>query len=120
MKTKINPTENPLKIKNAIKNILPENQIIKEIDNELILEASDNSIDLLHDRILNEEKEKILESILLNKLNSDCEIISFFINKQAAYNNELNILDEELSPLNDIEIILETDYLEEFIKYLTR
>lgn len=43
----------------------------------------------------------------------------FYVNKQAAFVNIVNISDEELSPLGDIKVEIRSDDIDKIIDWLT-
>lgn len=118
LKTKLNPTENQTKVENSIRNIMGEKIIIKKSkDNYLIVEDDLTSLSLINHLIIKNEMEELAKNIL--EKNKTDTSIKFFINKQAAYNNTFHMIDENMSPLGDIEITIKTDNPEEVIEWIT-
>ncbi len=91
--------------------------IKKSEDDYLIVEDDLSSLSLINHLIIKNEFEELTKNIL--EKNKTESTINFFINKQAAYNNNFHILDEDMSPLGDIEIIIKTDSPEEVIEWIT-
>lgn len=116
IKTKINKTESPEKIKKAIKNIINPNIAIKK-ENDTFSISGD--LDLLY-TISNKIRENELESVaqLVLKKNKTDNSLKFYINKQAAYHNRFHIIDEDISTLNDIEVLIKTDDPEDIINWI--
>lgn len=118
LKTKLNQTESQTKVENSIRNIMGEKIIIKKSEDDyLIVEDDLSSLSLINHLIIKNEFEELTKNIL--EKNKTESTINFFINKQAAYNNNFHILDEDMSPLGDIEIIIKTDSPEEVIEWIT-
>lgn len=118
LKAKVNPTEDQTKVENSIRNIMGEKITIKKIEkNELIAEDELSSLYLIKRYIVKNEIEELARNIL-EKNKTETEI-KFFVNKQAAYNNNFHMIDENMSVLGDIEIIIKTDAPEEVIEWIT-
>jgi len=91
---------------------------IKKSENDyLIVEDDLSSLYLINKLIIKNEFDELAKNIL-EKNKTDTEI-KFFVNKQAAYNKNFHIIDENMSPLGDIEITIETDNSEEVIEWIT-
>ncbi|MBE6485774.1 MAG: hypothetical protein E7Z85_02895 [Methanosphaera stadtmanae] len=118
LKVKLNPTEEQIKVENSIRNIMGEKITIKKSENDyLIVEDDLSSLYLINKLIIKNEFDELSKNIL-EKNKTDTEI-KFFVNKQAAYNKNFHIIDENMSPLGDIEITIETDNSEEVIEWIT-
>lgn len=85
---------------------------------EIILEITDD-ISLLS-TIRKKIKENNYNSLIDNIINRNLEDDKtyFYINKQSAFNNKFHITDESISTLGDIEVIIESNKIEEVINYL--
>lgn len=91
---------------------------IKKSENDnLIVEDELSSLKLINKFIIKNEFEELAKNIL-EKNKTDTEI-KFFVNKQAAFNNNFHMIDENMSPLGDIEITIKTDNPEEVIEWIT-
>lgn len=92
--------------------------IKKTEDDYLIIEERDISVlSKINHFILKNEQEELAVNIMERNMTDDS--IKFFINKQAAYNNSLHMIDEEMSPLGDIEVEIRTGNPEEVIGWIT-
>ena len=91
--------------------------IKKSEDDYLIVNDDLSSLSLINHFIVKNEFKELAKNIL-EKNKTDTEI-KFFVNKQAAYNNTYHMIDENMSPLGDIEITIKTDNPEEVIEWIT-
>lgn len=91
--------------------------IKKSDDNYLIVEDNLSSLSTIRNMIVKNEFEEVARNIL--EKNRTESSINFFINKQAAYNNLFHMIDENMSPLGDIEIIVKSNDIEEVIEWIT-
>lgn len=113
----INPTEDLTKVKQAISNILPENEI-KISKNSLIatstnLETLSNIFKTTHSRKIQGVYRRFLNKNLYN------DSTWFYLNKQAAISNTVALCDEaDESPLGPIKIVLTSNTIEQIIEWL--
>lgn len=118
LKTKLNQTEDQTKVENSIRNLMGEKITIKKSDdNYLIVEDDLSSLSIIRNMIVKNEFEEVARNIL--EKNRTESSVNFFINKQAAYNNLFHMIDENMSPLGDIEIIVKSNDIEEVIEWIT-
>ncbi|MDX1595775.1 MAG: RNA-binding domain-containing protein [Nitrosopumilaceae archaeon] len=114
----LNPSEDPTKVEQSILNLLDDCKIKKD----------KFSISGISERL--ESLEKIYESIHSKKSqhslrrnmnqNLDHHTTWFYLNKQAAFANNVAICEEaDESPLGPIKIILTSRNIEEIISWLT-
>ncbi|MBQ6219174.1 MAG: hypothetical protein IJJ47_05530 [Methanosphaera sp.] len=54
---------------------------------------------------------------ILNKNKSE-NTLTFFVNKQAAFNNTFHMIDENMSQLGDIEVIISCNNPDEIIEWI--
>lgn len=117
IKTRINPTESKKKVIRSITNIITKNHEITITDNDDIIINSDITvIDTLSKKIKKEEIEQVAYNILTKNRKDDTT--KLYINKQAAYNNTFHIIDENISPLTDIEVTIKSDDIDAVIDYM--
>jgi len=117
IKTRINPTESKKKVIRSITNIITRNHEITITDNDDVIINSDITvIDTLLKKIKKEEIEQVAYNILTKNRKDDTT--KFYINKQAAYNNTFHIIDENISPLTDIEVTIKSDDIDAVIDYM--
>ena len=95
----------------------PEKTILNINDNNIYYTEGDiNLLNTIHKYIKTNKVEEVTTNILnKNKTNNT---IHFYINKQAAYHNKFHIIDENMSALDDIEIIIETENPDDIIKWI--
>ncbi|WP_289003179.1 RNA-binding domain-containing protein [uncultured Methanosphaera sp.] len=117
MKTKINLTEDINKVKNSIKNIIPEKITINTTDKEILIESDVTLLDNIHKLVKTNKLEEVTVNIL-NKNKTEGRVL-FYVNKQAAFHNKFHIIDENMSPLDDIEVLIETSNPDSIIKWIT-
>lgn len=117
IKTKINLTEDINKVKNSIKNIIPEKITINTTDKEILIESDVTLLDNIHKLVKTNKLEEVTVNIL-NKNKTEGRVL-FYVNKQAAFHNKFHIIDENMSPLDDIEVLIETSNPDSIIKWIT-
>lgn len=117
IKTKINLTEDINKVKNSIKNIIPEKITINITDKEILIESDVTLLDNIHKLVKTNKLEEVTVNIL-NKNKTEGRLL-FYVNKQAAFHNKFHIIDENMSPLDDIEVLIETSNPDSIIKWIT-
>lgn len=87
--------------------MIPEKIILKQTEDDyLVAKGEIDLLETIRDIIKITNTQKLAQNIM-NTTKTD-ETVSFYINKQAAYNHKFNILDESLAPLGDIEVIAKT------------
>ena len=91
--------------------------IQKTRDNYILVEDDLNILSRINHLIVKNELEELAINIL--KRNMTESSVKFFINKQAAFNNTFHMIDENMSPLGDIEVMIESDAPEEVIEWIT-
>lgn len=116
IKTKINLTEDINKVKNSIKNIIPEKITINTTDKEILIESDVTLLDNIHKLVKTNKLEEVTVNIL-NKNKTEGRLL-FYVNKQAAFHNKFHIIDENMSPLDDIEVLIETSNPDSIIKWI--
>ncbi len=114
--TTVNPSENILKIKKAILNILSNAQI--EITNGIVKATTNiDSLSKIHEIISSRNTQKAYRRHLDRNLIDDSTW--FYLNKQAAFSNVIALCDEaDESPLGPIKIILKSKNIEKIIEWL--
>ena len=117
IKSRINPTESRKKVIKSITNIITRNHEITITDNDDVIINSDITvIDTLSKKIRKEEIEDVAYNILTKNRKDDTT--KLYINKQAAYNNTFHIIDENISPLTDIEVTIKSSDIDAVIDYM--
>ena len=76
-------------------------------DNYILVEGDLSLLSSIRNRIVKNEQEELLCNIL--EKNKEDSLLTFFINKQSALNNNLHLIDESMSSLGDIEVEIYTD-----------
>ena len=114
----INPSEDLQKIETAILNIFPDNEIkntnVKITGTSKKIESLSKIFEVIHNRRITNTYRRILNQNLSN--NSTW----FYLNRQAAYVDVIALCNEEdESPLGPIEIILDSQQIEQVIDWLT-
>lgn len=114
-KTPLNPTEDIDKVIKSFSNIFDYDQI--EIgDNYILVSGGKDSLLRLKEKI---EKRRIRNTAhhILNREAIE-GYISFKLNKQAAFSGVVNFTEDNLSPLGEINVKIETPDVEKFIDWL--
>ena len=114
----VNLSEDPEKVKLAISNIFPfsdiknENFSIKAQSNEL------KSLEKIYESVISTQSQKSYTRNLENNL--DGNSTWFFLNKQAAFVDQVAICDEsEESPLGPIKVILNSSNIDGIIDWIS-
>ena len=114
----INPSEDLQKIETAIFNIFPDIEINN--NNMEIIGTSKNieSLSKIFEAVHNRRIKNTYRRILNQNLSENSTW--FYLNKQAAYVDVIALCNEEdESPLGPIEIILDSQQIEQVIDWLT-
>jgi len=114
----VNLSEDPDKVIQAISNIFPhstiknENFSIKAQSNEL------KSLEKIYESVISTQSQKSYTRNLENNL--DGNSTWFFLNKQAAFVDQVAICDEaEESPLGPIKVILNSSNIDGIIDWIS-
>ena len=91
-------------------------KIIREND-YLIVEDDYSLLENIKNKINKNEYNTLCYNIL--ESNRDDSTTRFYINKQCALNDSFHISDVDLSQLGDIEVELNSDNLDEVIKWIS-
>jgi predicted RNA binding protein with dsRBD fold (UPF0201 family) len=115
-RARVNPTEDLDKIIKAISNILEFDEV--EIGDGYVAvtggkESLLNLRESLKTRLIRDTAERMFIK------GAEGDIITFSLSKQAALVSTPNFVDREMSALGEIDIIIETDEVETFIKWMT-
>ncbi len=113
----INPSEDPEKIKKSILNIFP-NSKIKIEDFSINAHSKDlTSFEKIYETIRFKRSQKNYRRNLENNLDNDTTW--FYLNKQAAFAEEIAICEEaEESPLGPIKVILTSPDIDRIIDWI--
>jgi predicted RNA binding protein with dsRBD fold (UPF0201 family) len=115
VKTELNPTEDIDKVIKAINNLFDYDEI--EIGEDYVLASGGKESivnlrkDLRERKIRGAARKMMLKGIHANK-------IHFKLSKQAAFAGVPNFVEDNLSPLGEIEVEIETDDTENFIDWI--
>lgn len=113
----INPSEDPHKVEQAVANLI-DNAEIKVSNYSLSATSKEiESLAKIHESIQNHNTQKIYYRILTQNL--DGNSTWFYLNKQAAFVNNVAICEhDDESPLGPIKIILQSKNIESVIDWL--
>lgn len=100
-----------------MRNMTGEKTTIRKKDEYLVVEDDLSILSLINHKIVKNEMEELAVNVLEKNMTDSS--IRFYINKQAALNNNFHMIDEEMSPLGDIEVEITTDNPEEVIRWIT-
>ncbi|MDI9434400.1 MAG: RNA-binding domain-containing protein [Euryarchaeota archaeon] len=113
----VHPTENLNKVIEALSNIFDYDDLLIT-ENQVTVTGSYSSLIFFKEFL---EKQRIRDTarkILLKVLNQDSNKIEFKISKQAAFAGKINLVEDDLSPLGEIEVIIHTENPDELIDWL--
>jgi predicted RNA binding protein with dsRBD fold (UPF0201 family) len=114
--TYVNPSEELEKVTTAIKNIIPDSNLI--LKNSKLHFSTDKFevLKKIKDQIRSRSTLSVLKKVLYN--NQNMNMTWFLLNKQAAFSGVVVIVeDEEESPLGPIKITIKNQDVEEIIKW---
>lgn len=119
VKTNIQPSEDPIKVIKAVKNIIDADVELKD-NNEVIALADDRkALRIIYEQSRTREILGVLEKKLIDNLSNDRTW--FYLNKQAAYAGVVVICDDpNESPLGPIKVEIISENINEIIKWLTK
>ena len=114
----INPSEDVQKIEEAIINIFPDIKITKNSEEISAISKSIDSLSGIFEIIHNRRIKNAYRRILNQNLSENSTW--FYLNKQAAYMGTIALCnDKDESPLGPIEVVLDSDQIEQIIDWLT-
>ncbi|MCE5214746.1 MAG: hypothetical protein LLF83_08525 [Methanobacterium sp.] len=115
VKTPLNPTEDVDKVIKSLINVFDCDQM--EITDDYVSVSGDENCLLKFKDELEIRKIRNTANHILNRGAHD-QVIFFKLNKQAAYAGVINFTEENLSPLGEIDVKIETEDVERFINWL--
>ena len=117
MSCPINPSEDPSKIMKSISNIFPNSEIKTENFSVSAHSKNLNSLEKIYETIHSKKSQKTYTRNLEDNLENDSTW--FYLNKQAAYVEEVVICEEaEESPLGPIKVILTSSNIDGIIDWI--
>ncbi len=113
---RLNPTESPEKVRKALTNMFGEIEVV-EADGEFTAELDDYLLlRELRSRIATDKIRDTLSNILTRWAEDD--LLSFGLNRQAAYNGHVSLTLENEDPMGPINVVIEGD-VRQAITFLT-
>ena len=113
----VNLSEDPDKVMQAISNIFPYSSIKNEIFSIKAQSIELRSLEKIYESIVSTQSQKSYTRNLENNLEGNSTW--FFLNKQAAFVNQVAICDEaEESPLGPIKVILNSSNIDGIIDWI--
>ena len=117
MSCPVNPSEDPSKIIKLISNIFPNSEIKTENFSVSAHSKNLNSLEKIYEAIHSKKSQKTYTRNLEDNLGNDSTW--FYLNKQAAYVEEVVICEEvEESPLGPIKVILTSSNIDGIIDWI--
>ena len=113
----VNPTEDMDKVIEAISNVFDYDDLIITED-QVTVTGSSSALNRVKDFLETRQIRDTARKILLKGLNDDFHEIKLKISKQAAFAGRINLVEDDLSPLGEIELTIKTQTPEEFIGWL--
>lgn len=115
-RARVNPTEDLDKVIQSISNIFKFDDL--EIGEDYVVVTGDvESLLDLRESLKNRKIRDTAQRIFIN--GAEENKIKFSLSKQAAFVSIPNFVDRQMSTLGEIDVIIETDNLEGFIKWMT-
>ena len=115
VKTPLNPTEDVDKVVQALSNLFDYDEL--EIGEDYIQVTGDeDSLLKLKESLENRKIRNSARKILLKGAHD--RVIFFKLNKQTAYSGVVNFAEDNISPLGEIKVKIETNNIESFIDWL--
>lgn len=115
-RARVNPTEDRNKVITAISNIFNFDEL--EIgDGYVIVTGENESLLNLRESLKNRKIRDTANRIFSN--GTEDNKITFSLSKQAALVSVPNFVDKDMSKLGEIDVTIETDDVEGFIKWMT-
>jgi len=113
--SKINPTEDPEKVKKSVQNIFPKGKIKLELDHVFLSGERDL---LIHFKETLEKRQirTVARSIMEHRMEETK--VEFYVSKQAALVNVINFSEDNSAPLGDIKIEIISPEIEDVLKWL--
>jgi len=113
----VNLSEDPKKIKKAISNIFTNSTIKTETFSISAQSKNLKSLEIIYETIHTKQSQKIYRRNLEKNLENDTTW--FYLNKQAAFVEEIAICEEaDESPLGPIKVILTSSYIDRIIDWI--
>ena len=113
----VNPSEDPKKIEKAISNIFTNSTIKTETFSISAQSKNLKSLEIIYETIHTKQSQKIYRRNLEKNLENDSTW--FYLNKQAAFVEEIAICEEaDESPLGPIKVILTSSYIDRIIDWI--
>lgn len=116
-KAMVNPTENLNKVIEALSNIFDYDDLLIT-DDQVTVTGSSSSLIRFKEFLEKRQIRDTARKILTNVLNHELDGIEFKISKQAAFAGRVNLVEDDLSPLGEIDVIIYTENPEELICWL--
>jgi len=116
-KATVNPTEDLEKVIEALSNIFDYDDLVIAED-EVTVTGSTSSLFPFKEFLEKRQIRDTARRTLLKGLDNTTKRINLKLSKQAAYAGKINLVDDDLSSLGEIEVIIETEDPEEFIGWL--
>lgn len=116
-KATVNPTEDLDKVIGALSNVFDYDDIL--IAEESVTVTGNTSCLLPFKEFL--EKSQIRDTarkMILKGWDEESKTINLKLSKQAAFASRINLVDDDLSPLGEIEVKITTENVEEFTNWL--
>lgn len=115
--TTVHPTEDLDKVIEALFNVFDYDDLIITED-QVTVTGSSSTLCPVKEFLEKRQIRDTARKILIKGLKPDLNEINFKISKQAAFAGLINLVEEDLSPLGEIELTIKTKKPEEFIGWL--
>ncbi len=115
--TTVHPTEDLDKVIKALSNVFDYDDLIITED-QITVTGSSSTLCPIKEFLKKRQTRDTARKILTKGLEPNLNEINFKISKQAAFAGIINLVEDDLSPLGEIEITIKTKKPEEFIDWL--
>ncbi|MEL7669015.1 RNA-binding domain-containing protein [Methanobacterium sp.] len=114
-KTELNPTEDIDKVTKTLKNMFDYDDM--EIgENYILVSGEEESITNLRKELRERKIRSVARKMMLKGISANK--IHFKLSKQAAFVGVPNFVEDDLSPLGEIDVEIETDDVQRFIDWI--
>ncbi len=113
----VNPTENLNKVIEALSNIFEYEDLLISED-KVTVTGSSSSLIFFKEYLEKRQIKDTAQKIITKASKRDPDKIRFKLSKQAAFAGRINLVEDDLSPLGEIEVLIYAENPEEFLNWI--